>query len=179
MKNDNFLNKIKDLWRPQGHLQGLKQGCHNQLDLKFKDISRTFKDLFEQIQGPSELKRLYYSAYQFSNEVYKICFWEKFVPPFLFSFIVTSKVSCPVVTNSSSSSYFAVEGQKFAHSRIFKDRNPNSRTFQGLEFSFANSRTFQDFEGPWQPCLKIQIQKQVFCRLYLTYLQLQHNTRKS
>ena len=30
---------------------------------------------------------------------------------------------------------------------IFKDSNPNSRTFQGLEFSFfANSRTFQDFQ---------------------------------
>ena len=42
--------------------------------------------------------------------------------------------------------------KNFAHSRIFKDHNPNSRTFQGLEFSFASSRTFQDFQGPWQPC---------------------------
>ena len=41
----------------------------------------------------------------------------------------------------------------FAHSRIFKDHDPNSRTFQGLEFFFPNSRTFQDFQGPWQPCV--------------------------
>ena len=40
--------------------------------------------------------------------------------------------------------------KNFAHSSIFKDHNTNSRTFQGLVFSFANSRTFQDFQGPWQ-----------------------------
>ena len=43
----------------------------------------------------------------------------------------------------------------FSHSRIFKDRNTNSSTFQGLEFSFANSRTFQDLQGPWQPCVLV------------------------
>ena len=44
--------------------------------------------------------------------------------------------------------YLQLKVKLFAHSRISKDRNPNSRTFQGLEFSFANSRTFQDFQGP-------------------------------
>ena len=48
--------------------------------------------------------------------------------------------------------YLQLKVKKFAHSRIFKDRSPNSRTFQGLEFSFAISRTFQEFQGPWQPC---------------------------
>ena len=43
---------------------------------------------------------------------------------------------------------FTVTGENFAHSRIFKDHNPNSRTFQGLKFSLANSTTFQDFQGP-------------------------------
>ena len=40
----------------------------------------------------------------------------------------------------------------FAYSTIFKDHDPNSRTFQGLEIFFPNSRTFLDFQGPWQPC---------------------------
>ena len=54
----------------------------------------------------------------------------------------------------TKSSFIAVKVETFsvAHSRIFKDRNLTSRTFQGLGFSFANSRTFQDFQGPWQPC---------------------------
>ena len=35
------------------------------------------------------------------------------------------------------------------------DCNPNSRTFQRLEFFLPiNSKTFQDFEGPWQPCIR-------------------------
>ena len=32
-----------------------------------------------------------------------------------------------------------------AYSRIFKDCNPNSRTFQGLELSFANFQVFPGF----------------------------------
>ena len=38
-----------------------------------------------------------------------------------------------------------------AHSRIFKDHDPDSRTFQGLEIFPPNSRTFQDIQGLWQP----------------------------
>ena len=49
---------------------------------------------------------------------------------------------------------FFIQVKTFAHSRVFKDRYPKSRTFwKGLEFSFANSRTYQDFQGPWQPCI--------------------------
>ena len=65
--------------------------------------------------------------------------------------LCTLKVLFQVMTNSSVSLVFAVKGENFAHSRIFKDHNPNSRTFQGLEFPFANSRTFRDFQRPWQP----------------------------
>ena len=39
----------------------------------------------------------------------------------------------------------------FAHSRIFKDRNQNSRTFQGLEFFLpipGLSRIFKDHGNP-------------------------------
>ena len=47
----------------------------------------------------------------------------------------------------SSVSFFTVKGGNFAHSRNSKEHNPNSGTFQGLEFSFAN------FQGLWQPCI--------------------------
>ena len=49
---------------------------------------------------------------------------------------------------------FAVKDEKFCSFMIFKDSNPNSRTFQGLEFSFANS-TGTYFQGPWQPCIQL------------------------
>ena len=52
-------------------------------------------------------------------------------------------IICPVMTNSSFRS-----GKRLnilPISRIFNDHNPNSSTFEGLEFSFAISRTFQDF----------------------------------
>ena len=58
--------------------------------------------------------------------------------------------------------YLQLKVKLFAHSRISKNRNPNSRTFQGLEFSFANSRTFQDFQGPWQSCFPIFIENPLF-----------------
>ena len=95
---------------------------------------------------------LCYSVYKFSNELNRICFWEKIELPFLFSYIVTLKVLFPVMTNSSVSLFFTVKDENFPHSRIpFKDHNPNSRTFQGPRNFFANSRTFQDFQGLWQP----------------------------
>ena len=33
---------------------------------------------------------------------------------------------------------------------LFKDHDSNSRNFQGMDFS-PNFRTFQDFQGLWQP----------------------------
>ena len=48
---------------------------------------------------------------------------------------------------------FVVKGENFAHSRIFKDHNPNQGLSRGLEFFFANSKTFQDFQGSWKPCV--------------------------
>ena len=53
----------------------------------------------------------------------------------------------PPMTNSSVSLCFLQLKVKF-----FKDHSPNSRTFQGLEFSFSNFRTFQDFQGLRQSC---------------------------
>ena len=53
----------------------------------------------------------------------------------------------PLKTNSSVSLCFLQLKVKF-----FKDHSPNSRTFQGLEFSFSNFRTFQDFQGLQQSC---------------------------
>ena len=41
---------------------------------------------------------------------------------------------------------------KEINSRTFKDFCWFSRTFQSWNFSFFNSRTFQDFQGPWKPC---------------------------
>ena len=53
------------------------------------------------------------------------------------------------------------------NSRTFKDLI----IFQGLSrpgFFLTNSRTFQDFQGPWGPCIKIDITslKAEFCRRY-------------
>ena len=36
------------------------QNCNHLLDLKFKDFSRTFQELFEQIQGPFVRNKTYY-----------------------------------------------------------------------------------------------------------------------
>ena len=64
----------------------------------------------------------------------------------MFSNIVTSKVHHVQLQQAAHLHYFLqVKMKNFAHSRIFKDRNPNSMACQGLEFSFPNSRTFQDF----------------------------------
>ena len=54
-----------------------------------------------------------------------------------------------------SDSFLQLKVKNLAYARIFKDNNSNSRTFQGLEFFIANSRTFQDFQGPWQPCKSV------------------------
>ena len=104
----------------------------------------------------------------------------------MFFNIVTLKVLCPVMTKSS---FIAVKVETFsvAHSRIFKDRNLTSRTFQGLGFSFANSRTFQDFQGPWQPCdglratmvTKIQRKQNVVDRLACEQARLRENWGKA
>ena len=62
------------------------------------------------------------------------------------SSLVTSKVLWSVLTNSSFWLFLAVEkAKKKSHSSIFKDHNPNSRTFQGLEFFFFCQ--FQGFPG--------------------------------
>ena len=77
---------------------------------------RTFPGPFEQIQQPSVPNKIiiYYIENMFLfrfliqqlNELYKIWFWEKIELLFLFSNIVTLKVSCPVMTNSSSWLFF-------------------------------------------------------------------------
>ena len=43
---------------------------------------------------------------------------------------------------------FKLKVKNFAHSRIFKDHSPIPRTFQGLKFSFPNSRIFKDCSNP-------------------------------
>ena len=68
-------------------------------------------------------------------ELNMICIWGEIEPPFLFSYIVTLKVVCPVMTNISL--FFTVKGENFAHSRIFKD-------LLGPVIFFCQ---FQDFPG--------------------------------
>ena len=60
-----------------------------------------------------------------------------------------------VLTNSKFSPLFLKIKKKifFAHYRIFKDHDPNSRTFQGLGLFYLKYRTFRDFQGPWKPCI--------------------------
>ena len=56
-----------------------------------------------------------------------------------------------ILTNSVFLLFLERKKESFAHSKIFSDHDLNSRTFQGLEIFFPNSRTFQDFQGPRQP----------------------------
>ena len=51
------------------------------------------------------------------------------------------------MTNNSFDYFLQLKVNNFAHSRISKDCNSNSRTFQGLEFSIGKSRPFQEFQG--------------------------------
>ena len=144
------------------------QGCHYLLDVKFKDFSMTFNDLFKQIQD----------LYQLKPERFKHFFQNKLCYSALLNWLIlTMKNNQWQVTldknqalQSHSFCFSAVSNQNyfnlqhifiifankerifFAYSRIFKSHNPNSRTFQGLEFFPPNSRTFQDFQGRWQPC---------------------------
>ena len=63
-------------------------------------VTMVFQDFFKQIQGPfipkSFVIQYINSAISFTDQT---CFWGKIEPPMLFSYIVTSKVLCPFVTN--------------------------------------------------------------------------------
>ena len=126
---------------------------------------RTFPGPFEQIQQPSVPNKIiiYYIENMFLfrfliqqlNELYKIWFWEKIeLLFFVFKHCYIEGIMSSYDKQLILTIFLQSEVKHFVHSRIFIDHNPNSRTFQGLEFSFANSWTFQDFKGPWQPCIK-------------------------
>ena len=72
--------------------------------------------------------------------------WGKIEPQFLFSNIVTSKVLCPIMTNSSFWLFFAVKGETFCTFHDFQGPQPKFKDFPGLGIF---SCQFQDF--PWQP----------------------------
>ena len=74
-----------------------------------------------------------------------IYFWVKTEPPFLFSYIVTSMVLCPVITNSSFALFFTVKGEKLCPLQDFHGWQPKIKDFPGPGIFFSNSRTFQDF----------------------------------
>ena len=75
----------------------------------------------------------------------------KYLAVFVFVFVFHVK---NILTNSIFLLFLEIK-KFFPHSRIFKDHDPNLRPFQGLENFPPNSRTFQDFQGPWQPCCSI------------------------
>ena len=127
--------------------------------MKFKDFSRTFQNLFEQIQGPSVpnityyFKKLYYSVYLFSNELYKICFWGKIKPKFWFSDIVPWKVLCPPMANSSFWLFFAVKGEHYLPIPGFKGPQPKFKDCLTRACNFllpvpGLSRIFKDHGDP-------------------------------
>ena len=117
--------------------------------MKFKDFSRTFSSKFKDL--------LYKKGFviQYINSAIcfaRLAYWKKSSLRFGFHTLLHQRYSVRLRLTAHFEYYLQLKVKNFAHSRIFKDCNPNSRTFQGLEFSFANSRTFQGFQGPWQPC---------------------------
>ena len=124
----------------------------------FPGLSRTFsgkfKGLLYQIKH-TILEKLHYSVYWFSNELHKICFWEKIKPPFMFSNIVTSNVLCPIVTSSSFWLLFAIKGEKCRPFQDFQGPQPKFKDFSGPRFFFSFflpipglSRIFKDRGNP-------------------------------
>ena len=66
---------------------------------------------------------------------------------FLFYTAVISKVLFKTI--SLCLLILEIKKDIFAHSRVFKDHDPNSRIFQGPA---VDSMTFQSFQTPQQPC---------------------------
>ena len=126
---------------------------------------RTFPGPFEQIQRPSvPNKIIIYFIYilyfiPFFNSATKwalqdLILGKNRASAFVFKHCYIEGIMSSYDKQLILTIFLQSEVKHFVHSRIFIDHNPNSRTFQGLEFSFAHSWTFQDFKGPWQPCIK-------------------------
>ena len=55
--------------------------------------------------------------------------------------------------------FYAVKGEKFCPFQDFQGPQPKVKDFQGLEFSFANSRTFEDLKDrcTWDVHLSVRL----------------------
>ena len=67
-------------------------------------------------------------------------------------FVLECCQSKNIWTNNKFLLFGEVKKKVFLHSRIFKDHDPNSRTFQVKVFS--QFRNFPEFQAPWQPFSK-------------------------
>ena len=76
-------------------------------------------------------------------------------PPFLFSYIVTSKV----LSNSAFWWFFAVKSENVCPFQDFQGPQPKFKDFPGPWIFFC---LFQGFQGPWQACKEFQIFQVVY-----------------
>ena len=116
--------------------------------MKPKGISRTFQGIFEQIQGHS-VPKIRQKALLFCSIISAMSFTrfasgKKSTSVFVFEHCYIEGIMSGYDKQLISTIFLHLKMNNFAHSRIFKYHKPNSRTFEGLEFPFANSRIFKD-----------------------------------
>ena len=106
--------------------------------MKFKDFSRTFHDLFKQIQGPSVPKKpsLFFcvnSAMSFTRFASE----EKLSLRFCFHTLLYQRYyTCLVMTNSSFGLFSTVEGEQICPFQDFQGSQPKFKDFLGPGFFF-------------------------------------------
>ena len=137
------------------------------LDVKFKDFSMTFQDLFKEIQDlfyqlkPDALHIffktnfiiwLYWTGWQWKPTNGR-SLATKIMPCEVTVFVLQHCRIKNILTNSRFLLFLERKKETFCLFQDFQGPDPNSRTFQGLEIFSPNSRTSQDFQGPWQPCI--------------------------